>query len=174
MSPIPTQCITTLQNGFHGHSLIILKKNKQSPTPIWSPHYYLSHIPIVHHRPHTNTTCTRTIWPYQTQHLTQHHPVQSSLQRLFPAYPITLIKESLKSLQLILGFSFKSHQTPNSTITSTPNQHININPNPITCLTWNCGHLSTSLQDIHQLTIINDIPSLLDSYRKQNPPKINP
>ena len=127
------------------------------------PHYYLPHLLIVHHGPRTKTICAKTMWPHQIQHLTQNRPLTIITPMANPQpIAIELIKGSLKFLQPILGFSHKSYQILSLTITisSTPNQHTNMFPNPITCLIWNYGHLSRTLEDIHQLTTIDGIPSL--------------
>ena len=39
------------------------------------------------------------------------------------------------------------------------------------CLTWNYDHLNTTLQDIHQLTIINNAPSLFQFMQETKNPR---
>jgi hypothetical protein len=65
----------------------LYQENYTISHPHLTLHYYLPHLLIVHQCPHTRTIRTRTIWPHQTQHLTQHHPLTSSLQWLFMVVP---------------------------------------------------------------------------------------
>lgn len=179
ISPISTKCNTTLQNELHACSLTILRRLHNLPPSFDPPPPPFSKIlfapspnrsPLHTHQNnlHKNYVITSNLTSDTTLPLHNHHSNDYSC--LFHRTHIRIPQ----NLTTNTWFSNKSHQTLSSTKISIPNQHTNIYPDPITYLRWNCGHLSTKLQDILPLTTINSIPYLFLFVHKTKIPKNKP
>jgi hypothetical protein len=115
---------------------------------------------------------TLLYWLWKPQHyikksITNNYtPTQPNIQKLLPTHPTNIIQEALKIMSPVHGLH-KMTPGPHphlSPLLKSPTwiAHTYITPpTPITSLTWNHGHLSTSLQDLHQLIAIHNLPIMI-------------